>query len=151
MKRKPSKNALPKEPKECTTSFDNLFPSAANDGTSGASASFSFKGQPLWPFSPASDLLHQQVAHPQDQPLTVILSFIFVHVKRGGPDMMSDLVSIAPLCWDRDKFRVAFLDWLDKLGKLEINDSTAALELFDTMHGFEHTKSGKEKRQRRSR
>lgn len=134
------------------TSYEDLLPSThATNGDSASGAVYSFKSQALWPFSPASDLLHQQISHPQDQPLTVILSFIFVHMKRGGPDMMSDLLGIAPLCWDRDKFRVAFLEWLDKLGKLETNDRTAALELFDTMHGFEHAKSGKEKRHRRAR
>src|SRR5436190_633761 len=84
---------------------------------------YTFKGIPLRPYTSGTDLLFNQVLDHNDAPFTIFLSFIFLHVRERN--------ELIRLCWDKEKFREAFLDWLDSLGQLSNEDKTDAMTLFE--------------------
>jgi hypothetical protein len=112
---------------------------------------FSFKGQELRPYTAGTDLLFTQVLDRADAPMTLILAFIFIHLKerwtsdrgqrsevRGQQEKSSIYASIPSsellaLCWNKEKFRMALFAWMESLGELTIADKDAATNLFAEM------------------
>jgi hypothetical protein len=100
-----------------------------------SAARFFFKGAPLWPVSGSTDILHGQVIHPEDKPLTFFLSFIFLQLRRSAK-RRADVEYLNTLAWDRPKFRTAFLSWVDSIGPFSTDDKASAIRLFEEMHNF---------------
>jgi hypothetical protein len=89
---------------------------------------YSFKGQALRPYTAGTDLLFNQVLDRNDAPLTIFLSFIFIH--------LHERERLFALCWDKLKFRAALFDWIDSLGQLSNEDRTEAMNLFEEIRGW---------------
>jgi len=89
---------------------------------------YTFKGLPLRPYTAGTDLLFNQVLDQNDAPFTVFLAFIFIHVHERH--------KLIGLCWDKGKFRVALLDWIDSLGPLTTEDKAEAMNLFEDVRGW---------------
>jgi hypothetical protein len=89
---------------------------------------YTFKGMQLRPYTAGTDLLFNQVLDRNDAPFTIFLSFIFIHVRERKELRM--------LCWDKEKFREALLDWVDSIGQLSNEDKTEAMNLFEEMRGW---------------
>jgi len=89
---------------------------------------YTFKGLPLKPYTAGTDLLFSQIIDQNDSPQTIFLSFIFVHVR--------DRTEMIKLCWDKEKFRGAFLDWADSIGPITKEDHMTALNLFEEIRGW---------------
>ena len=69
----------------------------------------SWMGQKLLPYTAGTDLLFSQVLDRNDATRTAVLSFHFIHLAaRKREDLLA-------LCWDKTKFRMALLEWVEKL------------------------------------
>jgi hypothetical protein len=97
---------------------------------------FSFKGNALRPITAGSNQLFSQVLDRNDANTTAILSFIFIHceskwkssVKTGKWEPTSGLLD---LCWDKNRFRAALLEWVDTLGEIDHKETG---DLFEAMN-----------------
>ncbi len=101
-------------------------PSAGDLAREFVRPAFAFKGEPLRPYTAGTDLLFTQVLDRNDANMTAILSFVFIHRKN------LDRAALMELCWDKNKFRVALLDWIDSIG-LDDADKDEATRLFTAM------------------
>lgn len=95
-----------------TTLDDNLLtddePKPADLAREFTHPGYSFKGEPLRPYTAGTDLLFTQVLDRNDATRTAVMSFIFIHLQK-------DRAKLLDLCWDKTKFRIALLDWLEKI------------------------------------
>jgi hypothetical protein len=98
--------------------------------------SLRWKGLEFWPVSNASELLFSQSVVAGDPDLVVIYLFLFLHLRRGGKNVVADLISILDLTSDKIKLRGALLEWLDSLGKLTEADKSEAIKTFDLAFGW---------------
>ncbi len=89
---------------------------------------YSFKGQPLRPYTAGTDLLFNQVLDRSDAPHTIFLSFIFIHMRERR--------ELFSLCWDKLEFRAALFEWIDSLGFLSNEDREEAMNLFEEIRGW---------------
>lgn len=89
---------------------------------------YTWRGFSLRPYTAGTDQLFSQIFDPADAPMTMFLSFIFIHVYER-----SQLVA---LCWDKAKFHEAFIAWLDELGPLTSEEKTQAMKLFEDVRGW---------------
>src|SRR5437667_7125348 len=80
------------------------------------SPDYYFKGEELRPYTAGTDLLFNQVLDRNDAAMTCILAFLFVHRKKIPRDELLNL------CWDKNKFRGALIDWIDSMGELTLAD-----------------------------
>ncbi len=118
------------EPEDLTTDDtvgENTRPSDTDLARQFTHPGYMFKGQQLGSYTAGTDLLFNQVLDQNDAPYFVFLSFIFIHLK--------DRAEMIPLCWDKQKFRCALLDWIDSLGPLTQDDKTEAMHIFEDMRG----------------
>lgn len=65
-----------------------------------------WKGQPLAPYTEGSRLLMSQIRSEHDAGLFFIWAFLFLHI-----ELKKDRKNAIRLCWDRDAFREAVLDF----------------------------------------
>lgn len=65
-----------------------------------------WKGQPLAPYTEGSRLLMSQIRSEHDAGLFFIWAFLFLHLQ-----LKKDRKAAIRLCWDRDAFREAVLDF----------------------------------------
>jgi hypothetical protein len=86
----------------------------------------SWMGQPLRPCTAGTDLLFTQVLDRNDATRTAVVSFIFVHLAEHEREKLLEL------CWDKTKFRIALLEWIEKLAPTP-EDYIAADNLFVEM------------------
>jgi hypothetical protein len=102
---------------------------------------YTFKGQALRPYTAGTEMLFNQVFERDDAAATIFLIFIFIHVrdfeplfdKKTGKLLSEGLIS---LCWDKLKFRRAFLIWIESMGHLSKEDNTEAMNLFEDIRGW---------------
>jgi hypothetical protein len=65
-----------------------------------------WRGQPLAPYTEGSRLLMNQIRSDGDAGLFFIWAFLFLHI-----ELKKDRKNAIRLCWDRDAFREAVLDF----------------------------------------
>lgn len=65
-----------------------------------------WKGQPLAPYTEGSRLLMSQIRSEHDAGLFFIWAFLYLHLQ-----LKKDRKQAIRLCWDRDAFREAVLDF----------------------------------------
>lgn len=65
-----------------------------------------WQGQPLAPYTEGSRLLMSQIRSEHDAGLFFIWAFLFLHL-----ELKKDRKNAIRLCWDRDAFREAVLDF----------------------------------------
>jgi hypothetical protein len=95
-----------------------------------------FRGEELWPFTHAIDLIFNQVVDVEDKESTYYLKFIFLHIKRGEATAREDRMKhLRPLAWNAERFQTAFLDWVESLGPLTAELKQEAETLYARMHG----------------
>ena len=106
----------------------------------------------LWPICNGGELLFNRAIDAEDSNITVVLIWIFIHLKRGitlynakgeqtgvrdAIDAAEDLADhVVDMVSDRKRFRTEFLRWLDSLGRIVFKDKQAAVKLFDDAHEF---------------
>lgn len=78
-----------------------------------------FRGQPLASYTEGSRLLLLQVRDENDSPIWFIWAFLYLHIliKKNRKDAIS-------LCWNKDKFREALLDWVADMSEVERENAT---------------------------
>lgn len=75
---------------------------------------YSWRGKPLWPYSKGSELVLNQVRDVDTNGFRG-LTFVFVHLKRGGASFKEDLLKsgIMELAWNLPAFRAAIIEFTD--------------------------------------
>lgn len=66
----------------------------------------SWKGQPLAPYTEGSRILLSQIRGDEDAGLFFIWAFLYLHL-----ELKRDRKAAVRLCWDKDAFRMAVLDF----------------------------------------
>ena len=89
---------------------------------------YSWKGIALKPYTAGTDWLFSQILDDKDAPFTIFMQFIFLHT-------LEDQKAVE-LCWDKSRFRLAMLAWLNELGPVSNEDKISAMELFEEIRGF---------------
>ena len=89
---------------------------------------YSWKGVPLKPYTAGSDWLFSQILDHSDAPFTIFLEFTFLHT-------LEDEKAVE-LCWDKSRFRLAMLAWLNDLGPVSNEDKISAMKLFEEIRGW---------------
>jgi len=89
---------------------------------------YSWKGIALRPYTAGTDFLFTQILDHADAPFTIFMEFIFLHT-------LEDKKAV-DLCWDKSRFRLAMLAWLDELGPVSNEDRISAMELFEEIRGW---------------
>jgi hypothetical protein len=89
---------------------------------------YSWKGVPLKPYTAGTDWLFSQILDHADAPFTIFMEFIFLHT-------LDDQKAVE-LCWDKSRFRLAMLAWLNELGPVSNEDKISAMELFEEIRGW---------------
>lgn len=79
-----------------------------------------WKGQPLAAYTEGSRLLLSQIRQPGDSGLFFIYAFIFLHL-----ELAKDRREAIRLCWDKDAFREAVLDFSMPLSSADRTDAAA--------------------------
>lgn len=84
-----------------------------------------FQNRPLWPFTPGSKALYAMVISDDDTRLYRVLAFLFIHIRRGGKDMESDLAAnVVPLVWgNMDLFRMKVLSLCDSMSDADLEEA----------------------------
>ena len=86
---------------------------------------YTFRGEPLWPYTLGAQIAFNQAIEAKDKMMFVWASFVFLLLQRGEKTAAEDRKKHILPIWDDGTLRGAILDWADGLSESDLIEAKA--------------------------